>query len=200
MTDALSMRGYARWRAAKGLAGGTHTAVSRAISDGRLQESLLGTAVGKFQIDPELADAEWARNTDAAQSRGGSDADPEQNGGPQASLFPGAGTQVPEEPGKTDAPGGPALARSQQVNALFRARLTQLEYEERSGKLCPVAEVTAEAFTKGRMVRDALLLLPDRLAPHLAEEQSADAIHEMLTRELTEVLEALTLAATGATP
>lgn len=196
MTQLLSMRGYARWRKGKGLPGQTHTAVARAIESGRLQACVVTTVDGGWpKIDADLADQEWARNTDTLQSRGPSEDEPEDT---QGSLFPGAGTKVPPAP-DAGGQGGPSLSRSLQVQALFRARLTQLEYEQRSGKLCNVSEVAAEAFTVGRTVRDTMLLLPDRLSPTLAKEDSEGAIHKVLTREITEILELLTGAGSGAT-
>ncbi len=182
----LSLRGYARWRKDRNLTGQSHPSVQRAIQSGRISAAVTRDGA-KVQIDAEVADDEWARNTDAAQARGPGTRPPET----QANLFPGAATPVPNA--ATDGSNGaPALARSMQVQALFRARLTQLDYDERSSKLCAVAGVQAEAFTVGRMVRDNLLQIPDRIASILAAETSQVAVHELLLREITEALETLT--------
>lgn len=181
----LSLRGYARWRKDRGLTGQSHPSVQRAIQSGRISAAVSRDG-RRVQIDAEVADDEWARNTDAAQARGPGARPPE----PQAELFPGSTTPVPTSSNGTG--GAPVLARSQQVQALFRARLTQLEYDERSGKLCEVAGVQSEAFTVGRMVRDNLLQIPDRISSQLAAETSQVAVHKLLLGEITDALDSLT--------
>jgi hypothetical protein len=57
----LSIRAYARHRAAKGLTGGAHQVVRVAIARGRLSASL--TPDRRQIADADAADAEWAANT-----------------------------------------------------------------------------------------------------------------------------------------
>jgi hypothetical protein len=49
-------------------------------------------------------------------------------------------------------------------------------------------------FKKGRVIRDALLNLPDRISSLLATIDDASQIHEILTQELRTVLEELSNA------
>ena len=58
----LSIRGYAAHRKAKGLPGGTHGAVRKAIETGRVK-----LVDGK--VDPDQADADWVRKTDPGKQR-----------------------------------------------------------------------------------------------------------------------------------
>lgn len=189
MTQILSVRAYSRWRKAKGLKGQSHTSVQRAIRDGRLFQSLVRTEDGKTKIDAEAADREWARNTNAAQARGPGSSDAED--GDQGELFPGSQTAIPDDTAADRSNVRRRLAQAQAAQALYRAKLTRLEYEEKAASLVEKAAVASAAFQIGRTVRDALLNFPDRLAPLLAAEDSTTTIHEILTREITEALEAL---------
>lgn len=55
----------------------------------------------------------------------------------------------------------------------------------------PVAEVKTEAFALARAVRDALMGIPDRLAPMLAATQDARQVHHLLSEELRVALRSL---------
>jgi hypothetical protein len=59
----LSPTAYARHRKARGLPGGTHVAVLKALRAGRIEQTPDGT------IDPAQADAAWTVNTDAGRRR-----------------------------------------------------------------------------------------------------------------------------------
>ena len=79
--------------------------------------------------------------------------------------------------------------RSRAVNETFKAKISQLEYEERSRKLIPAARASEYAATFSAIVKDALLSMPDRLAPMLAAVDDEKAIHRMLAAEVTAVLQ-----------
>jgi hypothetical protein len=74
------------------------------------------------------------------------------------------------------------------------ARLAKLDFEERSGKLVDADQVRAQIFALGRRAREALLGLPDRLAPVLAGESDPAEIHRLLAQELTTCLAELSAA------
>jgi len=59
-SNLMTQADYARWRKSRGLPGGTREAVRRAIDTQRV--SAFGPAK---LIEPELADAQWERNTRA---------------------------------------------------------------------------------------------------------------------------------------
>lgn len=66
--NALSLRGYARHRRKRGLAGGHLQAVQRAIASERLNASIVRVN-GQLRIaDVDLADREWAANTDLSRA------------------------------------------------------------------------------------------------------------------------------------
>ena len=57
MGDGLSIRAYAKLRKARGMDGGTPSAVHKALGDGRIRRNRHGN------IDPDQADRDWAANT-----------------------------------------------------------------------------------------------------------------------------------------
>jgi len=57
--------------------------------------------------------------------------------------------------------------------------------------------VQVAAFTNGRMARDNLLNIPDRLAATLAAETDADKVHLILTGEIRKALDELAGANSG---
>lgn len=87
----------------------------------------------------------------------------------------------------------PALAQSQRKKEEFRAKLVELEYEERVGTLVRKDDVEKEQFRIGRLVRDAVLNVPARLAGILAAETDQRKVHDLLEKELRQALEALAL-------
>lgn len=152
-------------------------AVFDAIDKGRLVESVERKPSGRYLVDVDAADAEWAANTNAGT---GSLA--------HASRQP---EPPPELPSDDDAPMTYAEARAQHER--FKARLAQLELEQREGTLVEAEGVKREAFRVARVVRDALLNLPDRVAGELAAETNQFKVHQRLTQELRRALEDLKL-------
>jgi hypothetical protein len=94
---------------------------------------------------------------------------------------------MPQPAGGMSDPVGQYL-RSRAVNETFKAKISQLEYEERSRKLIPAARASEYAATFSAIVKDALLSMPDRLAPMLAAVDNEKTIHRMLLAEVTAVL------------
>jgi hypothetical protein len=163
----MGIRAYARLR------GVSHTAVEKAIKAGRITRNPDGT------IDSEQADREWTRRTVPQVNRS--------KAAPAARVV----AMPPPEPGLP--PGAPAdpvtsYLRARAVNETFKAKVSQLEYEERSGKLIPAARAAEYAAMFSAVVKDALTALPDRLAPMLAAVDDEKAIHRMLAVEVAAVL------------
>jgi hypothetical protein len=171
----VSLRAYARMR------GCSLTAVQKAIASKRI------TTLPDGSIDPERANQEWAKNTLAgrAPSRRPATAPPR-----RASAMPKASAQPPAIPQAGELTSDPVAAylRARAVNETFKAKVSQLEYEERSRKLIPAARASEYAATFSAIVKDALLSMPDRLAPMLAALDDEKAIHRLLAAEVTAVL------------
>lgn len=101
------------------------------------------------------------------------------------SAGPGAGAGA----GAADLP--TLLLRSRIKSEVERARLLELRARAQAGRLLPADEVEAAAFARARAVRDALLALPDRLAPLLAAEPDPARCHDLLSTDIHAVLEDL---------
>ena len=192
MSKKLSMRGYGLHRKEQGLPGQSHSAVRKAIDRGSLVRSISYDDRNRIWIDAKLADKEWAERVDEAQQREpevarGRHSDGE-DGAEQGALFPEL------RPDKTpDTPGGKksGYKQAQAVRIMYQAQLAKLDYEERSGKLCRVEGVQVEAFRTGRVVRDSILNIADRIAAELAAETQVHVVHSKLVQELTVAMQEL---------
>jgi hypothetical protein len=168
----ISANAYAKHR------GVSLQAVLKAIREGRLPTSAVQRESGRWDIDPEVADVEWQQNTDSGQ------------GAPAHAK----NRQDQPEPTGDDEPedGEPiTYAQARAQHERFKARLAQLELEQREGKLVEADVVKREAFRTARLVRDALLNLPDRIAAELANETNQFKVHQRLVSEIRRALEDL---------
>lgn len=158
----ITIRDYAATRRERGLPGGSRYGVQKALRDGRITKEEDGT------IDPERADREWDANTNEAKRR------------------PPAGGRSAED----RAEGKPATySEARAIREALNARIARLEYEERIGKLVSRAEVEAEAFRVGRLLRDRLFVIPGRVSAQIAAETNPKRIAALLDREFRTVLD-----------
>ncbi len=176
----LSIRAYAKQK------GVSDTAVHKAIKSGRIPVEADGT------IDPAKANVAWERNTSPAQQRKPEPVNPVPTPTP---VHPQPIRQPSQRSTEQDA--GPSMAgmpnyqMSRAVRETYNAKLTRLDYEERTGKLLNAEDVAKEAFALARRVRDRLLNIPSRMASVLASETDSKTIEAMLSQELRIALEEL---------
>jgi hypothetical protein len=85
----------------------------------------------------------------------------------------------------------PSFARSRAIREAFAAKLSELEFKQRSGKLVDKAELKMKLAKVHMGVRDALRTIPDRVAPIVAAETDQAAIHALLLKEIGQALEGL---------
>ena len=185
----MSIRAYARQR------GVTEGAVRKAIKSGRIAVESNGF------IDPVKTNAAWESNTNPAQQRRPDSLPPIPVPVPVKPVpipaKPPAPpvrqpTQRPAEPeAGPSAVGMPNYQMSRAVRETYNAKLTRLDYEERTGKLLNAEDVAKEAFALARRVRDRLLNIPSRMASVLASETDSKAIELLLSQELRIALEEL---------
>lgn len=83
------------------------------------------------------------------------------------------------------------FARARLKNEIERGKLLESKVKEEIGKLIDVEEVRKTAFAMGRIIRDGILNVPDRVSALIATITDASQIHEILTNELRQVLEEL---------
>jgi hypothetical protein len=176
----LTIRAYARHR------GVSHSAVRRAIKDGRISQQPDGS------IDATQADRQWALRTDPTKPLNSVTGEPKHRRRPGAPPSPmgsqGAGNEGGN--GASDRlPSNYASARA--VRETYLARLSKLEYERAAGKLVDADEVRAAVFLKARSARDLIMTIPGRVAPILAALTDPAEIHDVLLKEIRRVCQEL---------
>lgn len=139
----------------------TRQAVYAALKSGKLA----GARNGDGLIDVEIADRLWSENTDP---RKGGD------------VSKGKRRDVDT----SQLVDRPTLAQSKTLEAEYKAKLAQIEYEEKSGKLVDAEAVKKQAFKVARLTRDAMLAIPDRLSAELAGITDPFVIHEKMMAEI----------------
>ena len=179
----MNLQAYANHRKALGLRGTSHVAVINAYNDGRLSEPAVRREGRSWVINAELADQQWATRTDPS-SQGSSDPPPIN-----------VRTPARQQPAALPATrGGPSLAVSKQVKAAYEAKLTELEYKERSGEMGNLQDVRKEAARLARQVRDLLLIVPSRNAAKVAAMSDPEDIRALLQAEIESALRGLASA------
>ena len=178
----MNLQAYANHRKALGLRGTSHVAVINAYNDGRLSEPAVRREGRSWIINPELADEQWAARTDPSEygAMGGGTARPIGVEAP-AQQQPATSSAQSAPPA---AKGGPPLAVSKQVKAAYEAKLTELEYKERSGEMGNLQDVRKEAARLARQVRDLLLIVPSRNAAKVAAMSDPEDVRALLQQEI----------------
>lgn len=162
--------------------GVSHEAVRKAVKVGRLAKSVTWGANNKPRLMPDLADQEWAANTDKAQQRVPAVPPPRPDPPPPAA-----------EPEQSQEPRTATFQQARTLREAYMARLARLEFEEKSKQLVRADAVKNEAFKVARVVRDNLLNIPDRVAAELANETNQFKVHQRLTHEIRRALEDMRL-------
>jgi hypothetical protein len=148
--DLISQAAYARHR------GVTRQAINKAVGAGKIQ---VREENGRKGIDPAEADRALGINVQRVIA-GGDDDLPE---------HPSRG-----EPEYRDAPRqAPGLTQARTATEVYRARLAELEYNERIGKLRPVEQIEIAAQRCGETVLRAIDGIVAR-----SEELHARSVHE----------------------
>ena len=97
------------------------------------------------------------------------------------------------EKGKNSKAATASFAEAQAEKESYKAKLAKLEYEEKIGKLVDRESVERDAFRVARIVRDAMLSIPDRLAGLVTAESDQVKNHALLTQEILAALKGLAL-------
>jgi len=83
------------------------------------------------------------------------------------------------------------LLKTRIKSEVERAKLLEIKAKVEAGKYVDADDVKLVAFNKARVVRDALMNIPERLAAVLAAETDKQRVHNMLMTELRTALEEL---------
>jgi len=177
----VSIRAYARMR------GCSESAVRKAIASKRIKPEADGS------IDPARANREWEQNTFAAATLRPAPAKP-----PRPQSQPRAA--VPHVPNVDSPSSDPvqSFLRARAVKETFNAKVAQMEYEERAGRLIQASRAAEYASTFSSIVKDHLMAMPDRLAPVLAAVDDEHAAHRILLNDVSAVLKKLSKAVADA--
>ena len=192
----MNLQQYANHRKALGLRGTSHVAVINAIKGERLTPPAVRREGSRWIISAELADEQWATRTDPSDygGQGGGTSKPigiEKPVNPPPAPVAQQPATLPPPP---SAKGGPSLAVSKQVKAAYEAKLTELEYKERSGEMGNLQDVRKEAARLARQVRDLLLIVPSRNAAKVAAMSDPEDIRALLQAEIESALRGLASA------
>ena len=169
----LAIRAYARHR------GVTDTAVHKAIRSGRIATLADGT------IDPDRADTDWARNTDAP--RNGTRQAP-----PRAKLPDDLAVPV-QSPAQPSPIGGATLLQARTANEVVKAQTNKVRLARLKGELVERAQAITQVFKLARAERDAWLNWPARVSAPMAAALGVDAhaLHVALEAAVREHLQEL---------
>lgn len=178
----LTQAEYARSRKARGLPGGSREAVRKAIDEGDI------SAFGPDkQIDPELADTQWARNRRARIS-------PQAAAAAAADLLGDA--PAPTPPVAAAPPVASPVADTGYTAARARreiaeAEQSEIELKKAKGELVAWQDVARGGFEVGRELRDTMDSAVNALAAELAAEGNAEKCAEILRRHNRAVCDVL---------
>jgi hypothetical protein len=167
--------------------GVTRYAVVKAMRDKRIKAHRKD-ANGVVLIDAVKAADEWARNTDPIAAAKAGKVWPLPSAPRESQAEKPAGRLPPPLSAGDEAPDF-MEARASKEDA--NAKLAHLELQERLGLLVQKADVEKAAFGVARMLRDALLHLPDVMAPRLAAESDWSVIRADLDNEIRTALNGL---------
>lgn len=145
-----------------------------AINSGVLVGSVTKTKKAKgfeYTIDEESGLKEWAANIDPSKQR-----DPEK----------AAETRAMDKGGEQSN-----YQKAKAAKEFFNAKIAELEFHERAGKLISADRVKAESFKIGRRVRDSLMSVPERVAAELATMTEPRAISIYLKEQIAAALKDL---------
>lgn len=189
----LTVRQFAK------LIGVTHAAVDKAVHSGRISISKtrkVGAIKWRY-VNPKKAKLEWEANGNKSKKFGktrkqlGRGAQPDYKDGKKEGNRSG-------HQGYSDGDDGAGtdshvinLSKQRAVKEAFNARLAQIEYQEKIGKLVPVDKIRIIVFNMAAKTRDALLNVPDRISAIVTAEKNPKKNHETITNEIKAALENL---------
>ena len=172
MPELITPAEYSRRR------GVSKEAVSKAIEKKRI--TTVAGENGKKLIDPEVADIQWARNTDALQSQ-------------RANAPKGERGQQPAGDGSGGGGGeggdGSAYWAARTLREQSEAAIADMKRRQMEGDLVERKRVEEAAMRIGRMLRDAVLGVPTKLAPEVSHLTDSWEIEQRLSAALRQVLD-----------
>lgn len=146
--------------------GVTHSAVSQAVTSGRLSKSIIKKAKNSRRFDIYLACLEWENGRDNSQVR-----DP--------------ALQNPAAPASAEFP---PIAESRQAFEYYQAMNEQIAALKEAGKLVDLDLAQREVFQAARHMRDRLQEIPEKLRFSFLSRGLCDEDANALIKELSEAI------------
>jgi hypothetical protein len=187
----VNLQQYADHRKALGLRGATHVSVLRAIKNGRLQSPAAERQGKGWEIDPVLADQQWAQATDPAPR--GTNASQGQKLSPKAAT-PGGQvptakqdqqpakfrpSRAPAQPLADDSPEPeeiPSYNDSRARSEFEKANILEMDRKAKANTLLPREDVGQAWDAAVNITRTVLLGVPSKAKqriPHLTPDEVA---------------------------
>ena len=164
--ELISQREYARRR------GISNVAVNRAVRAGRI--SLI-----EGKIDPDLADKEWAENTDPSTPKNRVTGKPQQTRNPDEASKP---MDLGDEKSPTTG-----YAKARAAREVYNAQHAKLDLDLKRGELVRADEVRLAAFNMARKARDQLIALPERVSATIAASSDPVEVQQILENEIERI-------------
>lgn len=187
----MNLQQYADHRKTLGLRGATHVSVLRAIKAGRLQPPAVERQGKGWEIDPTLADEQWAQATDPAPR--GTNAGQDQKPPPKAATTKGQAPRMPSRPCvpalADDFPEHAEIPSYNDERALHEREkrlIARMERKEKANALLPREELLQAQDAAINITRTVMLGVPSKAKqriPHLTPDEVAvllDLIREAL--------------------
>lgn len=158
-------------------------AVFKAIESKRITAIL--DERGRRMIDADVADIQWACNTNPDQQQRGAPAQFESTQARAAEVL--AAIEGKSQPAGTAAPipdGSPLLVEEKTRSERLRSSILEIDLAEKRGELIRRTDVIKAHASKLMSARDLLEGIPDRVAAKFAAESNPDVVHRLLTEEI----------------
>ena len=153
--------------------------VSRQYINRLVQQGKIPTDESK-RIDPDIADTVLAQLADPARRLNGN-ADDENEPVPVDDYDE-------ENAGSPSVNGHTSFAKFRSAREAYQAKLAQLDYKEREGKLVKKDEVEREAFDISRQLRDRFLSIPQEVAGTLVGMTDEKEIAKFVRSKIRDAL------------
>lgn len=169
--ELLSILAYAKRR------GCSDTSIHKAIKSGRIVKGV--KVIGKKRlIIPSIADKELAENQNPNYDR-------VTKSGEQTNAH----VQQPPTETEPEVQGGQAtLAKAKQAQAIYKAKLAELEYKEKSKALVDRNAVYKALFAAGQELRSEFQSIPDRFIDNILAAPSRNEAHRILYEAIASAL------------
>lgn len=174
----ISIREFAR------RVGCSDTNIRKAIAKGKIVKGYVGNPNGHGKINYDVAFKEWSAGYDPSYPS---------NDKLRAKMMATIDKQV-EAPVETpDAPApaaetGNSINSAKRAQAIFKAKLLEIDLKERQGKLIDKQMAYKEFFEAGQQIRQSVMAVADRSIDAVYSAKTRNEAHTILTQALIDAL------------